>query len=59
MTTDKFEPFRGLPPTREQDAEIRTYIAHKLAIGEPWDALGFSCMLKDMLNPRPPKVEYP
>lgn len=59
MKTEDFEPFRGLPITREQDAEIRAYIAHKIAIGEPWDTLGFSCMLKDMLNPRPPEDEYP
>lgn len=51
MATDEFEPFRGLPLTREQDAEIRAYIARHLARGEPWDTLGFSCMLKDMLAP--------
>lgn len=27
MTTDEFELFRGLPISREQDAEIRAYIA--------------------------------
>ena len=54
METDNFEPFRGLPLTREQDAEIRAHIAHKLARDEPWDTLGFSYMLKDMLNPPAP-----
>lgn len=51
METDEFEPFRGLPLTREQDAEIRAYIARRKANGEAWDTLGFSYMLKDMLNP--------
>ncbi len=59
MATDEFEPFRGLPLTRAQDAEVRAYIAHKLARDEPWDTLGFSCMLKDMLNPPRPEGEYP
>ena len=59
MTNDEFEPFRGLPITREQDPEIRTYIAQRLARGEPWDTLGFSYMLKDILNPRRPEDEYP
>jgi hypothetical protein len=27
MATDEFEPFRGLPITREQDTEIRGHIA--------------------------------
>lgn len=58
MATDEFEPFRGLPLTREQDAEIRAYIARHLARGEPWDTLGFSYMLKDMLNPPEPEDEY-
>lgn len=31
MSLDDLEPFRGLPLTRGQDAEIRAYIAHKLA----------------------------
>jgi hypothetical protein len=55
VATDEFEPFCGLPITREQDAEIRAYIAHKLARDEPWDTLGFSCMLKDMLVPPGPE----
>lgn len=55
MPTDEFEQFRGLPLTREQDAEIRAYIAHRVERGEAWDTLGFSRMLKDMLNPRPPE----
>ena len=59
MAPNEFEPFRGLPPTREQDAEVRAYIAHRVARGEAWDMLGFSYMLKDMLNPAGPKVEYP
>ena len=59
MGTDDFEPFRGLPLTREQDAEMRAYIAHNLARDEPWDTLGFSYMLKDMLNPREPEDECP
>lgn len=54
MPVDDFEPVRRLPITREQDVEIRAYIAHKLARDEPWDTLGFSCMLKDMLNLRLP-----
>ena len=58
MATDEFEPFRGLPLTRAQDAEVRAYIAHKLARDEPWDTLGFSYMLKDMLHPPGPEVEY-
>jgi hypothetical protein len=57
MATDDFEPFRGLPLTREQDAEIRAYIGRQLARGEPWDTLGFSCMLKDMLAPPEPEDE--
>lgn len=55
MPTDDFEPFRGLPLTREQDAEIRAYIAYRVERGEAWDTLRFSYMLKDMLNPRPPE----
>jgi hypothetical protein len=39
MATDEFEPFRRLPLTREQDAEIREYIARCKARGEPWDKL--------------------
>lgn len=54
MATDEFERFRGLPITREQDAEIRAYIARRKANGEAWDTLGFSYMLKDMLNPSCP-----
>lgn len=57
MATDNFEPFRGLPLTREQDAKIREYIEGCLARNEPWDTLRFSYMLKDMLNPRPPEVD--
>lgn len=49
-----FEPFRGLPITREQDAEIRAFIAYRVARNEPWDTLEFSCMLKGMLNPPGP-----
>ena len=54
METDKFEPFRGLQLTHEQDAEIRTYLAQRLARDESWDTLGFSCMLEDMLKPPSP-----
>ena len=54
MAANDFEPFRGLPLTHEQGAEIRTYIAQRLARDEPWDTLGFSCMLKDMLKPPNP-----
>lgn len=57
MPTDDFEPFRGLPLTREQDAEIRAYIARHLARGEAWDTLGFSCMLRDMLAPPNPEED--
>lgn len=57
MEIEEFEPFRGLPITPEQDAEIRAYIAHKLTRDEPWDTLEFCIMLKDMLNPRPPEDE--
>lgn len=39
MATDEFEPFRGLPLTREHDSEIRKYIAERLARGEAWDTL--------------------
>ncbi len=59
MPTDDFKPFRGVPLTREQDAEIRTFIARRLERDEAWDTLGFSCMLKDMLNPREPEDECP
>ena len=55
MATDEFEPFRGLPLTRAQDAEIRAFIAHRVARNEPWDTLDFSCMLKDMLDPPIPE----
>lgn len=54
MATDEFERFRGLPITHEQDAEIRAYIARRKANGEAWDTLGFSYILKDMLNPSCP-----
>lgn len=40
METDKFEPFRGQPLTRERDSEIRKYIAERLERGETWDTLG-------------------
>ena len=59
MVTDEFVPFRGMPLTREQDAEIRAYIARCEARSEPWDTLGFSCMLKDMLTPHEPEDECP
>lgn len=42
MATDEFEPFRGLPLTRAQDAEIRAYIARHQANGEAWDTIGFA-----------------
>jgi hypothetical protein len=58
MATDEFEPFRGLPLTRTQDAEIRAYIARCEARSEPWDTLGFSCMLKDMLASPSPEDEF-
>jgi HAD domain in Swiss Army Knife RNA repair proteins len=51
MPTDVFEPFRGLPITREQDAEIRAYIARCESRGEPWDTLRLDYMLKDLLAP--------
>jgi hypothetical protein len=54
MAANDVEPFRGLPLTHEQDAEIRTYIAQRLARYEPWDTLGLICMLKDMLKPPSP-----
>lgn len=54
MATDDFEPFRGLPLTREQDAEIREYLARHQANGEAWETREFSYMLKDMLNPSGP-----
>lgn len=57
MTTDEFEPFRGLPPTREQDAEIRAYIARCESRSEPWDTLRLDYMLKDLLNPPGPEDE--
>ena len=57
MAANDFEPFRGLPIMRKQDSEIRAYIANKLARGEPWDTLCFSCMLKDMLNPPCPEYD--
>ena len=51
MAPNEFEPFRGLPLTREQDTEIRAYIARRQANCEARDTLGFSYMLKDMLAP--------
>ncbi len=47
MATDDFEPLRGPPLMREQDAELLENVAQRLARGEPWDTLGFSCTLKD------------
>lgn len=55
MATDEFQQFPGLPLTREQVAEIRKFIAQRLARGEPCDTLGFSYMLKDMLAPPRPE----
>lgn len=57
MATDEFEPSRGMPLTRAQDAEIRSYIARREARCEAWDTLGFSFMLKDMLDPSGPDDE--
>jgi hypothetical protein len=56
MATDEFEPFRGLPLSREQDAEVRAYIARCVERGEPWDTLRFSYMLKDMLALQGPRM---
>ena len=58
MATDDSEPFRGLPLTREQDTEIRAYIARCKERGEPWDTLRLDYMLKDMLSPRAADDEY-
>lgn len=58
MATDDFVPFRGLPLTREQDTEIRAYVARCKERGEPWDTLRLDYMLKDMLSPRAPEDEY-
>jgi HAD domain in Swiss Army Knife RNA repair proteins len=51
MATYEFKPFRGLPLTPEQDAEVRAYIARCISRGEPWDTLRLDYMLKDMLAP--------
>ena len=55
MATDKFEPLRGLPLRRAQDAKIREYIARRQANGEAWDTLEISYTLKDMLDPPRPE----
>lgn len=55
-TNDKsgnFQPFRGLPITREQDAEIRAYIARHEARGYSWDTSELDYMIQDMLYPAP------
>lgn len=52
-TFDEFEPFRGLPITREQDAEIRRYIRLREGSGAPWDTLMLDYIIKDMLYPAP------
>lgn len=52
-TPDEFQPFRGLPITREQDAEIRAYIMHCEANGSPWDTLELDYTIIEMLYPPP------
>ncbi|OFT84357.1 hypothetical protein [Burkholderia sp. HMSC10F09] len=52
-------PFRHLPLSPEQDAEIRHYIAKKEKRGEPWDTSELRMMLKDMLSPPPSDEEGP
>lgn len=53
IVAEEFRPFRGLPVTREQDAEIRTYIARCGTEGRPWDTLALDYLIKDMLYPAP------
>lgn len=53
MAANDFEPFRGLPLTHEQGAEIRTYIAQRLASDEPWDTLGFLHVERHAQPPNP------
>lgn len=55
---DGFRAFRGLPITREQDAEIRRYIARCEAEGRSWDRLELDYMIKDMLYPTPADERY-
>ncbi|MGN8106528.1 hypothetical protein ACTJLB_00900 [Paraburkholderia sp. 22098] len=43
--------FKGLPLTREQDAEVRHYIKRKKQRGEPWDTPELQAILEDMLAP--------
>lgn len=52
-TPDDFQPFRGLPITREQDAEIRAYITHCEANGSSWDTLELDYIIIEMLYPTP------
>ncbi|MEM4987223.1 hypothetical protein V8G57_07450 [Collimonas sp. H4R21] len=51
--SEEFRPFRGLPITREQDGQIRTYIAHCETEGRSWDTLELDYIVRDMLNPTP------
>lgn len=52
-TLNDFQPFRGLPITQEQDAEIRAYITHCEANGSPWDTLELDYVIIEMLYPTP------
>ncbi|WER49643.1 hypothetical protein CupriaWKF_21140 [Cupriavidus sp. WKF15] len=47
--------FRVLPPTAEQDSEVRHYQNRKTRFGKPWDIPELRGMLEDMLLP--PKAE--
>ncbi|SFI03127.1 hypothetical protein SAMN04515618_108100 [Collimonas sp. OK307] len=51
--SDGFRAFRGLPITREQDAEIQAYIVRCKAAGRSWDNLELDYIIKDMLYPAP------
>jgi hypothetical protein len=56
--SDGFQVFRGLPITREQDAEIRAHIARCESKGRSWDGLELDYIIKDMLYPTPVDERY-
>ncbi len=54
------QPFRGLPLTATQDAEVREYIEHCNERREAWDTLQLDHMLREFINPPvPDALDFP
>lgn len=51
MMPEPANTFRGLPPTSEQDSEIRHSIHARERSGLPWNTVELRAMLAGMLDP--------